>query len=72
MCCELGLELHRSLRLYIENYHGADDGAEKPQKHTRDNVTVNAERYLSHTANFSYKCVQSSGEIGVNDIVFLI
>lgn len=36
MCCELGLKLHRSLRLYIENYHGADDGAEKPQKRTQD------------------------------------
>lgn len=31
-------------------------------------VTVNAERYLSRTANFTYKCVQSSSEIGVNDI----
>lgn len=34
MLCGLGLKLHRSL--YIENYHGADDGAEKPQKHTQD------------------------------------
>lgn len=56
MSCELGRKLHRSVLFYIENYHGADDGAERPQKHTRY-VTVNAERCLSHTANFSYKCV---------------
>lgn len=36
MLCELEQKLHRSLRLYSENYHGADNGAEKSQKHTQD------------------------------------
>lgn len=74
MSNDLGLKLHRSLRVYTENYHGVDDGAERTETsetHTRY-VTASAEWYLSRTANFSYNCVQSSNEIEVNDTALLL
>lgn len=56
----------RRLRTTMELMMGRQE--QEPQKHTQRHVTANAEWYLSRTANFSYKCVQSSSEIEVDGI----
>ena len=64
------------LYIYTEKYHGADDGGGKRTEGARSlrHVAVNAEWYLflSWQQSFSYKCVQSSSEIEVDDIFPLL